>query len=165
MTGERRVFRQGCFNSVPGLSATPACSRSCVDNTTRLEDIKEAQLLFCCCTTTNCNQDFAWTSLTSPDTPEPGGEEQGGAREASWSGGLYTSLLVVCVVSIILVSVSTVAIIIHNIRARNSPRHLPVREAQEKQKYVENFLQNQSYSLPPGTGRLEDGLLVNFISE
>ena len=122
MTGERRVFRQGCFNSVPGLSATPACGVSCVDNTTRLEDVKHAQLLFCCCSTNNCNQHFTWNSHNSPETAEAGREED--LSEARWSSGLYTSLLVVCVVCIILVSVSTVAIIIHNIRARSGQPQL-----------------------------------------
>ena len=122
MRGERRVFRQGCFNSVPGLSATPACGTSCVDNTTRLEDTKQAQLLFCCCSTNNCNQQFTWSGLSSPEVAEAGREED--LSEARWSSGLYTSLLVVCVVSIILVSLSTVAIIIHNIKARSGHRHL-----------------------------------------
>ena len=117
LTGERRVFRQGCFNSVPGLSSTPACGGSCVDNTTRLEDIKHGQLLFCCCNTDNCNRHFTWSSHNSPDITEAVREED--LMEARWSSGLYTSLLVVCVVSIILVSLSTVAIIIHNIKARS----------------------------------------------
>ena len=75
MRGERRVFRQGCFNSVPGLSATPACGASCVDNTTRLEDTRQAQLLFCCCSTNNCNQQFTWSGLSSPEVAEAGREE------------------------------------------------------------------------------------------
>ena len=120
--GERRVFRQGCFNSVPGLASSPACGGSCVDNTTGLQDIKHGQLLFCCCNTTNCNSHFTWSSHHSPDITEADREED--LVEAKWSSGLYTSLLVVCVVSIILVSLSTVAIIIHNIKARSGHRLL-----------------------------------------
>ena len=116
VTGERRVFRQGCFNSVPGLSSTPTCGSSCVDNTTSLEDIKHAQLLFCCCNTDNCNRHFTWRRHKSPEIDEAGREED--LEDARWSSGLYTSLLVACVICIILVSVSTVAIIIHNIKAR-----------------------------------------------
>ena len=117
VTGERRVFRQGCFNSVPGLSSSPVCGSSCVDNTTSLEDIKHAQLLFCCCNTNNCNQHFTWRRQHSQDITEAHREDE--LVEARWTSGLYTSLLVVCVVCIILVSLSTLAIIIHNIKARS----------------------------------------------
>ena len=51
------------------------------------------------------------------------------------------------------------------INFRNSP-DLPAREEQEKQKYIEKFLQNQSnYNLQPGPGKIDDGLLFNYISE
>ena len=59
-TGQVTVFRQGCFNSVPSLRVTPTCTSTCVDNVTTAEDVKDSQLLFCCCNTNNCNQHFEW---------------------------------------------------------------------------------------------------------
>ena len=82
-----------------------------------MEDVRQAQLLFCCCNTINCNRHFTWSRHSSPDLAEAGGEED--LLEARWGSGLTTSLLVVCVVCIVLVSLSTVAIIIHNIKARS----------------------------------------------
>ena len=66
LSGAVTVIRQGCFSSVPSLKRTPTCSSTCLDNITTIEDVREdSQLLFCCCNTKNCNQQFEWKRRAS----------------------------------------------------------------------------------------------------
>ena len=134
LSGAVTVFRQGCFSSVPSLRRTPACSSTCRDNITTIQDVRDdSQLLFCCCNTNNCNQHFQWERPASSEgglsiiqlstiqtfTETQQVRSQSGEPSGSRLSVLYTVLLLVCIFCIFLVAALTIAILIHHIRTKS----------------------------------------------